>query len=197
MRRVGGATIAFAQDRATWRDTAAGALSHTANPLDLALSGAGYFTVATSHGPRLTRDGRFGLMPNGSIADAAGNALLDVTGQPIRLSPADTVITVAGDGTVSSENGRVGRIGVVQPADPRALTAEGGTLLRADSPTAAPAQANIVQGAVEESNVAPVTQVSRMIDEYRRFQFLGQFIQAESDREREAIDKLQPTPQGS
>ncbi|MEO9190336.1 MAG: flagellar hook-basal body complex protein [Acetobacteraceae bacterium] len=192
----GGATIAFAQDRATWRDTAPGTLTHTANPLDLGLGEAGYFTVETPRGPRLTRDGRFGLMPNGTIADAAGEPLLDVSGKPIRLSPADTNLSVAGDGTLSSENGRIGRIGVVRPQDPRALTAEGATLMRADTPTAPSPRPRIVQGAVEDSNVAPVTQISRMLDQSRQFSYLGAFLQAEADRERTTIDKLLPTPQG-
>ena len=192
----GDRTVAFAQDRATWRDTAPGALRHTANPLDLGLSGDGYFTVNTPRGPRLAQDGRFGLLPNGTIADAAGDPLLDTAGQPIRLSPADTTITVAGDGTVSSENGRLGRIGVVQPDDPRKLTAEGGTLLRADTQTAQAAQSRVAQGAVEDSNVQPITQITRMLDEYRRFQYLGEFLQAESDRQRAAIDKLLPSQGG-
>jgi flagellar basal-body rod protein FlgF len=192
----GGGTLAYAQDRATWRDTAPGVLRHTANPLDLGLSGDGYFTVNTPRGPRLTRDGRFGLLPNGTIADAAGDPLLDVGGQPIRLSPADTTITVAGDGTISSENGRLGRIGVVRPADPRKLTAEGGTMLRADTPTAQADQPRLVQGAMEDSNVQPVTQITRMLDEYRRFQYLGEFLQAEADRQRTAIDKLLPAQGG-
>src|SRR6202035_564936 len=46
-----------------------GTLTHTANPLDLALTGDGYFTVNTKAGPRLTRDGRFGLLPDGTLAD--------------------------------------------------------------------------------------------------------------------------------
>jgi flagellar basal-body rod protein FlgF len=192
----GGQTVAFAQDRATWRDTAPGALSHTGNPLDLGLSEGGYFTVNTPRGPRLTRDGRFGLLPNGSIADAAGDPLLDVNGKPIRLSSTDTAITVSGDGTISSENGQLGRVGVVQPNDPRALTAEGNTLMRADAPTAPTALPRIVQGSVEDSNVQPVTQLTRMMAEYRRFQFLGEFVQAEADRQRTSIDKLLPAQQG-
>lgn len=192
----GGRSVSFAQDRATWRDAAPGPLTHTANPLDLGLSDTGYFTVNTSRGPRLTRDGRFGLLPNGTIADAAGDPVLDVTGQPLRLSPADTILTVAGDGTISSENGRIGRIGVVQPQNPAALTAEGGTLLRADTPTTPTAQPRIVQGSVEDSNVAPVTQVTRMLDQSRQFQFLSQFLQAEADRQRTTIDKLLPAQQG-
>ena len=68
------------------------------------------------------------------MADGAGNALLDNNGKPIQLSPTDTQITIAGDGTVSSENGQLGKIGVVRPTDPMQLTAEGGTLFRADAP---------------------------------------------------------------
>ncbi|MGC8476715.1 MAG: flagellar hook basal-body protein, partial [Acetobacteraceae bacterium] len=73
----GGRTLAYTEDRATWRETTPGPLRHTGNPLDLAVTGKGYFTVMTKAGPRLTRDGRFGLMPDGTIADAAGNPLLD------------------------------------------------------------------------------------------------------------------------
>ncbi len=102
----GGQVIAYTQDRATWRDSTAGPMSRTGNPLDLALSKDGYFTVGTPNGPRLTRSGRFGLLPNGTIADSAGEALLDTNGRPIQLSPADTQLTVAADGTLSSENGR-------------------------------------------------------------------------------------------
>src|ERR1700722_19047675 len=65
----GGNTIAYTQDRATWRDQRAGPLTHTGNPFDLAVTGEGYFTVNTPRGPRLTRDGRFGLMPDGTVAD--------------------------------------------------------------------------------------------------------------------------------
>src|SRR5580658_984194 len=47
------ASVAYVQDRATWRDQAAGSLTHTGNPFDLALTKDGYFTVATPAGPRL------------------------------------------------------------------------------------------------------------------------------------------------
>ena len=70
-------------------------------------------------------------MPDGTIADASGNALLDTNGRPMQVSPADTQITIAGDGTLSSENGQIGKIGVVQPDDPMRLQAEGGATLAA------------------------------------------------------------------
>ncbi len=189
---AGEASIAYVQDRATWRDQAAGALTHTGNPFDLALTGDGYFTVATPNGPRLTRNGRFGLMPDGTLSDEAGNAVLDTTGQPIKLSPTDTDVTVAGDGTMSSENGQLGKIGVVQPSDPMRVTPEGGTLFRADVPTAPVTSPGVLQGAVEGSNVQPVLEVTRMMDGLRQFQFISERVQAENDRQQSAIDKLLP-----
>ena len=191
----GGNPIAYTQDRATWREQQAGSLTHTGNPLDVAVTGTGYFTVNTANGPRLTRDGRFGLLPSGTIADTAGNPVLDNNGQPIQLAPTDTRITIAGDGTVSSENGQIGKIGVVQPSDSVLLSAEGGTLFRSLAPTAPVTSPALEQGAIEESNVQPVLEVTRMIDGERSFEFMTQFVQAESDRQQNAIQKL--LPQGS
>ena len=197
-RQSGGATppggnpIAYTQDRATWREQQAGPITHTGNPLDLALTGNGFFTVNTASGPRLTRDGRFTLLPSGTVSDAAGNALLDSNGQPIQLAPTDTNISIAGDGTVSSQNGQLGKIGVVQPSDPLLLSAEGNTLFRSLSTTAPVESPALEQGAVEESNVQPVLEVTRMMDGQRQFEFLAQFVQAESDRQQNSIDKLLP-----
>ncbi len=186
----GDRNTAFTQDRATWREQQAGTITHTGNTFDLALASDGYFTVNTPNGPRLTRDGRFGLMPNGTLCDGAGDALLDTNGQPIVVSQTDTRISIAGDGTVSSENSQLGKIGIVKPADPMQLTAEGNTLFRSASPTVAIASPGIVQGSIEDSNVQPVLETARMLDGLRQFQFISQFIQAESDRQQSMIDKL-------
>jgi len=181
--------IAYTQDRATWRDSQEGTLTQTGNPFDLAVRNGGYFTVATTRGPRLTRDGRFGLLPNGTIGDNAGNALLDASGKPLQTTPEDTRITITADGAVSSENGQLGKIGVVKPADPMKLQAEGGTLFRADTPTTQAAVPGVVQGVVEGSNVPPVLEITRMMNELRDYQFTTQLIQAEDDRIQSTIDK--------
>jgi flagellar basal-body rod protein FlgF len=193
----GGRPISYTQDRATYRESQPGPLTHTANPFDLALTSDGYFTVNTKNGPRLTRDGRFGQMPDGTLADSSGESVLDVTGKPIQFAPTDTQITISGDGSVSTENGPVAKIGVVQPADPMKLRAEGATNFVSDSPTAQVAAPRVVQGAVEGSNVQPVLEVTRMMDNLRQFQFVTQLVQAEGDREKETIDKLPPTGTGS
>jgi flagellar basal-body rod protein FlgF len=188
----GASTVTYTQDRATWRESQAGTITHSGNPFDLALSGEGYFTVETKAGPRLTRDGRFGLMPGGTLADSSGNAVLDVAGKPIQLSPGDTRVTIASDGSVTSENGPIGKIGVVRPNDPMRMRAEGATNFVSDSPTSPVASPGIVQGAVEQSNVQPVMEVTRMMNDVRQFEFVTQFVQAESDRQQSMIDKLLP-----
>ena len=186
----GDRTVAYTQDRATYRELQNGAMQQTGNPLDLAISGDGYFTVSTPRGPRLTRAGRFSPQADGTIGDLEGNKLLDTGGQPLRLAPADSEITITADGTISSASGAIGKIGVVAPTDPNRLTQEGARLLRADAPTAPVANPKLVQGAVEDSNVQPILETTRMMNELRSFQFTSQFVQSEADRMQSAIDKI-------
>jgi flagellar basal-body rod protein FlgF len=181
--------VAYTQDRATWRDTQQGSLTQTGNPFDLALRNGGYFTVDTARGPRLTRDGKFGPLPNGTIGDDAGNALLDVAGKPIQMAPGDTHITITSDGAVASENGQLGKIGVVKPADANKLQAEGSTLFRADTPTTQAPVPGVVQGVLEGSNVPPVLEVTRMMNDLRDYEFTTQLLSAEDDRIQSTIQK--------
>jgi flagellar basal-body rod protein FlgF len=186
----GDRTLAYTQDRATYRDNTAGALTQTGNPLDLALPGDGYFTVQTAAGTRLTRAGRFTLQGDGSITDEGGNALLDTAGAPMRVAAADTQLTVTADGTISSQNGPIGKIAVVKPTDANRMTAEGSRLFRADVPTTPVATPHMLQGAVENSNVQAVPELVRMMATERDFQFVTQFVEAEGQRHQTAIDKI-------
>lgn len=194
-RQPDGEQVAFSQDRQTWHDMSAGPFKHTGNPLDLAISGNGYFTVGTPRGPRLTRDGRFELKADGTVTDLSGEALLDNAGRPVRISPNDTELTVTADGTLSSQqNGQIAKIGVVQPASLTQLVAEGGTVFQvADGKTTPVTQPHVVQGAVEESNVQPIAEVTRLVDAQRTFELMMQYVQAEGDRSKSATDKIVPT----
>jgi flagellar basal-body rod protein FlgF len=193
----GGRDVTYTQDRATYRESQPGSITHTGNPYDLALSGDGYFTVSTQAGPRLTRDGRFAPLSDGTLADSSGNAVLDTNGKPIQIASTDTRVTIAGDGTVSTENGQVGKIGVVQPTDAMKMRAEGATNFISDGPTSPVKSPGIVQGAIEDSNVQPVMEMTRMMNDLRQFQLVTQFVQAEGERQQNAIDKILPTGPGS
>lgn len=189
----GNGTIAFTQDRATYRDAQTGPLQHTANPLDLAIGGDGYFSVQTPNGVRLTRFGHFSTSSIGDIVDGQGNALLTSTGGHLRLGATDHEITIASDGTLTTNNGQIGRIGIVKPNNDHSLRAEGGQLSAATAPTQIVAQPKLIQGAVEGSNIQPTLELTRMMSDLREFQFTSELVQAEADRQRSAIDKLTQT----
>jgi flagellar basal-body rod protein FlgF len=157
----------------------------------VALSGPGYFTVRTGQGTRLTRAGHFSLSAGGELTDGLGNPVLDGNARPIRLAPSDTGITIAGDGTISSRNGRIARLAVVSVAEPQKLKAEGGRLLNADATATTPiARPRLTQGALEGSNIQPTLELTRMMADLRQFQFTSQYVQAEADRQQGAIDKI-------
>lgn len=189
------ASIAFVADGGTWRDSTRGAFRETGNPFDLAIGAKdAWFTVRTPQGVKLTRAGSFSLSANGQIVDQNGDPLLDTNGQPIALSPGDTDISIAGDGTVTSlQNGVIGQIGLVRPTNPKLMTATGATLFTANGPTLPVANPQLIQGTVEDSNVAPIREITHMIEGEREFGFLVQFLQAESDRQQNAIAKITTT----
>ena len=57
------------------------------------------------------------------------------------------------------------------------------------------AQPQVVQGAIESSNVQPITEMTRMMQMEREFQFMTQFVQSEGDRQQSAIDTLTTNPE--
>lgn len=189
----GGRDLAFAQDRATWRETAAGPLSRTGNPLDLALPNPdAYFVVETPRGERFTRAGRFTLDAEGEVVDPEGNPVLGTDGRALRVARGDSRIEVLGDGTVRTENGPVGTLRVVRFATPQGLQAEGDRLYVAP-PTVQPEdipRPGVVQGAVEGSNVRPVIELTRMTDDMRHFQFVAQMVEREGERLGSAVERI-------
>ena len=67
------------------------ALRSTNEPLDLGISGDGYFAVQTSRGVRYTRNGAFQSAPDGTLVDALGNKVLSTTNQPVKVKADGTV----------------------------------------------------------------------------------------------------------
>ncbi len=189
-RAPGQGGIAYSLDRANWRDTRPGAIGTTGNPLDVALRGDGFFVLETPSGERYTRAGRFTLDAAGRITDADGHAALDTRGLPITLSPNDSRIEIQGDGTVRSENGVVAKLRVVRFANPQQLRAEGARLFSAqENPEDVP-RPQLVQGAVEGSNVSAIGEMTRLTEQVRQFQFATQFAEREGDRLSTAVDRI-------
>jgi flagellar basal-body rod protein FlgF len=186
----GGGTMAFAASNGTWRDSATGAVTKTGNALDLAISGDGYFQVKTPNGTRLTRDGAFGLLPDGTLATASGAQVLDTSGQPITIPLTAGTLTITGDGVINGASGKIGQIGVVDVANAQSLQAAGSNQFIAGQPTTPAARPGLVQFALEQSNVSPVLMITKMMETSQDFQFNTQFVQAEQTRQMSAINQI-------
>jgi flagellar basal-body rod protein FlgF len=187
----GGREVAFVQDRATWRETDLGAMQITGNPLDVAITGEGFFAVETPRGERYTRAGRFSLGEGGRIVDMEGNPVLNTEGAAIALAPNDTRIEILGDGTIRSENGALGRLRVVRFADVQALRAEGDRLFEAaGADPVALDRPGLRQGVLEGSNVRPILEMTRLTAELREFQFAAQFAEREGERLSTAVERI-------
>jgi flagellar basal-body rod protein FlgF len=189
----GGRELAFARDRATWRDATAAPMQTTGNPLDLAITDRqGLFVLQTPNGDRYTRAGRFTLDGEGRITDPEGHPVLDAGGQALSIPPGAARIEVRGDGNVVTENGPVGQLRIVRFADEQRLIAEGDRNLAApeDMPPEAVERPGVVQGAMEGSNVRTVIELTRMTDELRHFQMVSQMAEREGERLGNAVDRI-------
>ena len=57
-----------------------GELAQTANPLDLALSGDGFFVVQSENGLQMTRDGKFSISNEGYLVNKQGYKVMGKSG---------------------------------------------------------------------------------------------------------------------
>ncbi len=70
------------------------------------------------------------------------------------------------------------------------LHAVGNDRLTSDSATTPVDAPGLVQGSVEDSNVQPMLEMARMMNDLREFQYVTQLVEAEDQRQQSAIDKL-------
>ena len=194
--QTGPQQISFVKDAGTSRDISQGNITNTGAPLDVALNGSGFFTVATPQGERYTRDGHFSLNQDGQIVTSEGYAVQG-EGGAITITPNDGDIHIAQDGTISSVvNGTLNQLGKLRLAgfaDERGLTREGANLYSTTQPVA-PSTATAVQGALESSNVQPVLEISKMIEVMRAYEATSTLSKSQEDMSRDAITKLGAMP---
>jgi len=182
--------VAYVRDIATMRNLDKGPLETTNNPLDLAISGNGYFVIQTDHGDAYTRNGRFKLNEEGQLVNQRNESVVSDTGQPFFFGPDDKNIQIANDGTVSTNNGDLGRIGVVEFENEQKLRpGAAGQFFADEDPTPVDTPA-IVQGMLESSNVQPIHEVSKMIQLQRTYESVRKFIEKEDERVKGMIQAM-------
>ncbi|SHF49909.1 flagellar basal-body rod protein FlgF [Loktanella atrilutea] len=173
---IGQDAASFVNDSGSYIDMRAGALSQTGNPLDVALNGDGWFGYRTPEGQQAYgRDGSFTLDAQGNLLTTSGATVLNEGGAPIVL-PTDGIgeLSISEDGSISGiGTGPLDKIGVFQIPDIQSYSRIGSNMMTAPEGAAAPRPAEgtqVVQGALELSNVNPIREMTRLIDVQRAYE---------------------------
>jgi flagellar basal-body rod protein FlgF len=178
-----------------------GSLQPTENPLDLALEGRGFFTVATEKGERYTRDGGFTINKDGNLVTKNGNLVLGENGlvnvqmnnfminergevlvnMALSLEPRDVVGMTNNNW---EEPVVIDRLKLVDFENIREIKKEGDSLYRETELSGPPlpaAEAKVVQGFLEKSNVNAVREMVDMIEVQRSYEANQKAIITHSD----------------
>lgn len=185
--------VAFAGVGDSYLARRSGSITKTGNPLDIAVKGEAWLAVQTPEGQVLTRDGRLQMTATGELQTANGFPVLDAGGAPIRLDPAGGPPVIGLNGAVRQGQRPVGTIGLFQvDADARLTRAEGSGVIpsRPPRPIVEFSKTGTVQGYVENSNVDPVLEMSRLIAVTRAFDIVANSINAIEDSQQDAIRML-------
>ena len=167
-----------------------GDFNTTGNPLDLAISGGGFFQILLPNGQTgYTRSGSFHLDSQGNVVTGNGDQI-----QPaIAIPPDATNVTIGSDGTVTvtqpgqTQASQVGSIQMALFINPGGLNSVGNNIYLATTasgdpvigtPGGADGLGTIQQGMLEESNVSVVDQFVQMIVAQRSYESNSRVVKA-------------------
>lgn len=183
-----------------YRQHAQGAIQITENPLDLAITGEGFFQITLPDGATAyTRDGTFQMNENGELVTVQG-----FTVDPGITIPADALsITVNESGEVlvslpnQTASSNVGQIQLANFANPTGLEAIGDNLLLETDASGSPTTGNpgtnefgrLRQGALEQSNVNIVEEITLLIAAQRAYEMNSTVIST-SDEMLQTVSQL-------
>ena len=185
--------LSFVTSGDTYISNTNGPLRETGNPFDFAVKGNAWFGIETPGGTVMTRDGRFTLTENGELVSIEGYPVLDAGGAPIQLDPRNGPPRAGADGSLRQGDNLVGALGLYN-FDP------GPNFIRFGNSGIVPAgepeplvdrlDAGVVQGFLEESNVNPMLEITKLIMVQRAFENGAAMIRATESTYDEAIKTL-------
>lgn len=167
-----------------------GAIKSTGNPLDVALVGPGFFAVETPDGPRYTRDGRFTVNPSGWLVTLDGHRVRGERG-PILVNGTDVVIDDTGQVVV--DGSVVDKLLIVEFNDRDGLLRRGANLYEATEAAGLPFRyrdTQVVQGAVEMSNVNVIREMVNLISVQRAYEANAKVVQAYDETLGKAVNEI-------
>jgi flagellar basal-body rod protein FlgF len=174
-----------------WTDLTQGLVHATDNPLDLAISGRGFFAVDGPNGPLYTRNGNFRLAKDGRLVTPDGLPVRGAGGAPIVLQPGRRV-DIESDGTVQQDGLAVGRLEVVDFATLDGVAKQGSNYFRIADPSmkAVAASGAVEQGKLEASNTGSAESAVRLVSVMRQFEMLQKAVNLGGEMNRAAIEQV-------
>ena len=155
-------------------DTTQGSFELTGQPLDLAIGGDGYFQIQLEGSDETfyTRAGNFAVNATGELVTVSGQRVLDGNGKTIQLNLNGQEPEVMADGSIQIGNTQVAQLGLVRFDQDWRLEKYGQNLLRAPADLKPQAVDNpsLRSGALENSNVNAIVEMTRMIEAQRSYQ---------------------------
>ena len=174
-----------------WTDFSQGTLRSTGSPLDLALTGRGFFSVKGPSGPLYTRNGSFRVSPGGSLITAEGYPLRG-TGDTVLSVGSGSPIEIARDGTVRQDGNVIGQLEIADFTSTAGLVKRGSNYFQAPAAPApaAPAGTEVRQGHLEDSNTGSAEAAVRLIGVMRQFEMLQKAMTLGADMNLRAIQEV-------
>ncbi|MCI5060254.1 MAG: flagellar basal-body rod protein FlgF [Alphaproteobacteria bacterium] len=185
--------ISLVLDYGQYQMTDPGSIKDTGNPLDIALVGNGFLGIQTPEGVQYTRAGNLSMDAEGVLRNARGMAVASVGGGDITI-PADAkYIAIDKKGVVSTDQGQIGQLMVVEFENTQELNPAGNGLYVTEAPAIPAEKTTVLQGKIEGSNVQAVVEMTRMIDVHREYQAVQNMMQSEHERLRTMTQRLAKT----
>jgi flagellar basal-body rod protein FlgF len=190
---TGPKSVSFASSGKTYLNGAHGALKQTGNPLDFSIQGDAWFGIQTPAGTVMTRDGRFTMNENGELLSIEGFPVVDAGGAPLQLDPRGGAPIAGADGSLHQGSKMAGAIGLFDfdPGENFVRYGNSGIVpASAPQPVTDRADIGVVQGFVEESNVNPILEMTRLIQVQRAFENVAALMRENGASSDEAIKTL-------
>lgn len=155
----------------TKTDFSPGTFKSTGIRSDMAIGGEGFFMVRRPDGDYLTRAGNFTFNSNGQLVTQDNYPVLSDAGTPIEIDPDGGEWRLTGDGSIV-QDGNQQNLALVKPRSLGDLTKVGQNLFKALAPTTPldPSMRQVQGGFIEQSDVAPATEMTELIEASRAFE---------------------------
>lgn len=170
-----------------------GQIRTTGAEFDFAIEGPGFFQVQRPNGQiGYTRDGEFHVNSERILVNKLGYPVMG-DGGPVTLRPEGGTVSINADGAIVQGDQIIGRIGVVDFADPSVLHRIGDGLLAPSKENVTPQpieKPKVVTGALETSNVAGLQEMVNLITVSRAYEASQRVIQTHDENAGKAIQTL-------